>query len=58
MLSIGLIGHGAGAADYYVSRQAGCALDYDTGVGERRGRNGAGSCIVAGQRRARDSNPG
>lgn len=37
MLSIGLIGHGAGAADYYVARQAGCPLDYYTGVGERRG---------------------
>lgn len=37
MLSIGLIGHAQGAADYYVARQAGCALDYYTGVGERRG---------------------
>lgn len=37
MLSIGLIGHGAGAADYYVARQAGCALDYYTGAGDRRG---------------------
>jgi len=33
MLSIGLIGHGAGAADYYVARQAGCPLDYYTGSG-------------------------
>lgn len=37
MLSIGLMGHAQGAADYYVARQAGCALDYYTGVGERRG---------------------
>jgi conjugative relaxase-like TrwC/TraI family protein len=37
VLSIGLMGHAQGAADYYVARQAGCALDYYTGVGERRG---------------------
>ncbi|HEY5134406.1 MAG TPA: MobF family relaxase [Candidatus Nanopelagicales bacterium] len=48
MLSIGLIGHGAGAADYYVARQAGCPLDYYTGVGERRGSwTGSASAALA-----------
>jgi conjugative relaxase-like TrwC/TraI family protein len=37
VLSIGLIGAGRTAADYYVARQAGCSLDYYTGAGERRG---------------------
>ncbi len=51
MLSIGLVGHGQGAADYYVTRQAGCAMDYYTGAGERRGRwvgSGAGALALAG----------
>jgi TrwC relaxase len=38
LLSLGLVGRGAEAADYYVTRQAGCTLDYYTGVGERRGQ--------------------
>lgn len=38
MISIGLLGSGRTAADYYLSRQAGCALEYYTGVGERPGR--------------------
>ncbi len=51
MLSIGLVGHGQGAADYYVTRQAGCATDYYTGAGERRGRwtgSGAGALALSG----------
>lgn len=38
VISIGLLGAGRSAADYYLSRQAGCALEYYTGVGERPGR--------------------
>ena len=37
MLTIGRLGHGPGAADYYLDRQAGCELDYYTGGGEPRG---------------------
>jgi conjugative relaxase-like TrwC/TraI family protein len=37
VLSIGLVGHGRGAADYYLTRQAGSAIDYYTGAGERSG---------------------
>jgi len=51
VLSIGLVGHGQGAADYYLTRQAGCAMDYYTGAGERRGYwagSGAGALALAG----------
>lgn len=37
MISIGRLGSATAAADYYLARQAGCPLDYYTGVGERRG---------------------
>jgi conjugative relaxase-like TrwC/TraI family protein len=37
VLSIALLGRGARAADYYVTRQAGCELDYYLGRGERAG---------------------
>jgi conjugative relaxase-like TrwC/TraI family protein len=38
VISIGRIGSGAGAADYYLEKQAGCELDYYTGDGEEVGR--------------------
>lgn len=38
VISIGLLGAGRTAADYYLSREAGCALEYYTGAGERPGR--------------------
>jgi conjugative relaxase-like TrwC/TraI family protein len=37
VLSIGKLGAGASAADYYLRRQAGCDVDYYTGDGERAG---------------------
>ncbi|HVA61584.1 MAG TPA: MobF family relaxase [Mycobacteriales bacterium] len=37
MISIGLLGSGPDAADYYLDRQAGCELDYYLGHGERTG---------------------
>jgi conjugative relaxase-like TrwC/TraI family protein len=37
MLSIGKLGSGAAAAEYYLRRQAGCALEYYTGERERAG---------------------
>ncbi|HVA60943.1 MAG TPA: MobF family relaxase [Mycobacteriales bacterium] len=37
MISIGRLGAGRSAADYYLRRQAGCPADYYTGEGERRG---------------------
>jgi conjugative relaxase-like TrwC/TraI family protein len=37
VLTIGRLGRGPGAADYYLDRQAGCGLDYYTGGGEPRG---------------------
>jgi conjugative relaxase-like TrwC/TraI family protein len=37
VLSIGRLGSGEAAADYYVNRQAGCELDYYAGRGEQRG---------------------
>jgi conjugative relaxase-like TrwC/TraI family protein len=37
VISIGRLGSAAAAADYYLTRQAGCSLDYYTGAGERRG---------------------
>lgn len=37
MISIGLLGAGGAAAEYYLRRQAGCQLDYYTGRGERAG---------------------
>ena len=38
MLSIGKLGTGRAAAEYYLARQAGCPAEYYTGSGERRGR--------------------
>lgn len=38
VISIGMLGSGKGAAEYYLSREAGCELDYYTGLGERPGR--------------------
>jgi conjugative relaxase-like TrwC/TraI family protein len=37
MLSIGKLGSGSAAADYYLRRQAGCRMDYYVGRGERAG---------------------
>lgn len=37
MISIGRLSNASAAADYYLTRQAGCSLDYYTGAGERRG---------------------
>jgi conjugative relaxase-like TrwC/TraI family protein len=37
MLSIGKLGAGASAADYYLRRRAGCAAEYYTGEGEAAG---------------------
>jgi conjugative relaxase-like TrwC/TraI family protein len=37
VLTIGRLGHGSAAADYYIDRQCGCELDYYTGDGEPRG---------------------
>ena len=37
MISIGLLGAGGAAAEYYLHRQAGCQLDYYTGRGELAG---------------------
>ena len=37
MLSIGKLGAGRAAAEYYLARQAGCPAEYYTGSGERRG---------------------
>jgi len=51
-LSIGKLGAGRAAADYYVKRQAGCELDYYTGDGERRGvwcGAGAGALGLVGE---------
>jgi len=51
VISIGLLGSGGGTADYYLTRQAGCELDYYTGAGERRGvwcGRGAASLGLAG----------
>lgn len=38
MISIGRLRAGAAAADYYLTKQAGCDLDYYTGAGESHGR--------------------
>jgi len=38
VISIARLGSGATAADYYLDRQAGCDVDYYTGVGEAAGR--------------------
>lgn len=38
MLSIGRLASATWAAEYYLSRQAGCPTDYYTGAGERPGR--------------------
>ncbi|HET7407523.1 MAG TPA: MobF family relaxase [Mycobacteriales bacterium] len=38
MISISRLGSGSTAADYYLEKQAGCELDYYTGVGEAAGR--------------------
>ena len=37
VLSIGKLGAGRAAAEYYLARQAGCLSEYYTGSGERRG---------------------
>lgn len=37
MISIGRLSNATAAADYYLTRQADCRLDYYTGAGERRG---------------------
>ncbi|MDP9165713.1 MAG: relaxase domain-containing protein, partial [Actinomycetota bacterium] len=37
MISIGRLSNATAAADYYLTRQADCGLDYYTGAGERRG---------------------
>jgi hypothetical protein len=37
VLSIGKLGAGRAAAEYYLARQAGCPAEYYTGSGERRG---------------------
>jgi conjugative relaxase-like TrwC/TraI family protein len=37
VISIGVLGNGDKAADYYLGRQAGCEMEYYTGAGERRG---------------------
>ena len=37
MISIGRLSNATAAADYYLTRQAGCPMDYYTGAGERRG---------------------
>ncbi|MDT5014765.1 MAG: hypothetical protein QOD39_925, partial [Mycobacterium sp.] len=52
MLSIGKLGSGPQAADYYVKRQAGCDLDYYAGDGERAGvwcGSGAAALGLAGE---------
>jgi hypothetical protein len=38
VISIGKLGAGRSAAEYYLSREAGCELEYYTGAGERPGR--------------------
>jgi conjugative relaxase-like TrwC/TraI family protein len=62
MISIGLLGAGGAAGEYYLRRQAGCELDYYTGRGERAGRwigagatalGLAGELDVAGETRLR-----
>lgn len=37
VISIGRLSNATAAADYYLTRQADCGLDYYTGAGERRG---------------------
>jgi conjugative relaxase-like TrwC/TraI family protein len=37
VISIGRLSNATAAADYYLTRQAGCSMDYYTGAGERRG---------------------
>jgi ATP-dependent exoDNAse (exonuclease V) alpha subunit len=37
VISIGRLSNATAAADYYLTRQAGCPMDYYTGAGERRG---------------------
>lgn len=37
VISIGRLSNATAAADYYLTRQAECSLDYYTGTGERRG---------------------
>jgi conjugative relaxase-like TrwC/TraI family protein len=37
LISIGRLSNATAAADYYLTRQADCGLDYYTGAGERRG---------------------
>jgi conjugative relaxase-like TrwC/TraI family protein len=51
VISIGRVG-AADAASYYLDRQAGCELDYYTGLGEPRGRwlgDGAAALGLSGQ---------
>jgi conjugative relaxase-like TrwC/TraI family protein len=52
VLSIGRLGSGRAAADYYLNRQAGCELDYYTGRGERTGAwcgSGAAALGLSGE---------
>ena len=52
VISIGRLGSAAAAADYYLTRQANCSLDYYTGAGERRGLwigRGAAALGLAGE---------
>lgn len=50
MISIGVLGNGAKAADYYLGRQAGCEMEYYTGAGERRGEwIGRGATALGGR---------
>jgi len=37
VISIGRLSNATAAADYYLTRQAGCPMDYYSGAGERRG---------------------
>ena len=52
VISIGRLGCGVKAADYYLRRQAGCEADYYLGVGDRRGvwlGDGARALGLAGE---------
>ena len=52
VLSIGKLGSGGQAVDYYLKRQAGCDLDYYTGDGERAGAwcgSGSSALGLAGE---------
>jgi conjugative relaxase-like TrwC/TraI family protein len=52
VISIGRLSSATAAADYYLTRQANCSLDYYTGAGERRGTwlgRGAQALGLAGE---------